>query len=66
MFICLQRGSAIGKSSFSEYIRLPECLSVTKEISSGTTETAGYNDIGLCNNSPIASYILWYQLIPHT
>jgi len=41
-------------------------MSVTKEISSGKTETPGYNDIGLGNTSPIASHILWYQLIPHT
>jgi hypothetical protein len=25
----------------------------------------GYNDIGLCDTSPIATDILWYQLIPH-
>jgi hypothetical protein len=25
----------------------------------------GYNDIGLCHTSFIASDILWYQLIPH-
>jgi hypothetical protein len=25
----------------------------------------GYNDIGLYDTSPIASDILWYQLIPH-
>jgi hypothetical protein len=24
----------------------------------------GYNDIGQCNTSSIASDILWYQLIP--
>ena len=24
----------------------------------------GYNDIGLCDTPPIASDILWYQLIP--
>jgi len=24
-----------------------------------------YNDRGLCDTSPIASDILWYQLIPH-
>jgi hypothetical protein len=24
----------------------------------------GYNDIGLCDTSSIASYILWYQLTP--
>jgi hypothetical protein len=24
-----------------------------------------YNDIGLCDTSPIASHILWYQLNPH-
>jgi hypothetical protein len=30
---------------------------------SHTVET-GYNDIGLYDTSPIASDILWYQLIP--
>ena len=25
----------------------------------------GYNDIGLCDTSSIAAYILWYQLIPY-
>jgi len=25
----------------------------------------GYNDIGLCDISYIASDILWYQIIPH-
>jgi len=25
----------------------------------------GYNDIGLCDTSIIASDVLWYQLIPH-
>jgi hypothetical protein len=29
------------------------------------TFESGYNDIGLCDTSPIASDILWYQLIPH-
>jgi len=24
-----------------------------------------YNDVGLCETSPMASDILWYQLIPH-
>jgi hypothetical protein len=28
------------------------------------TVEAGYNDIGLHDTSPIASDILWYQLIP--
>jgi hypothetical protein len=26
---------------------------------------SGYNDTGLYDTSPIASDILWYQLIPH-
>jgi hypothetical protein len=25
----------------------------------------GYNDIGLGDTSPIASDVLWYQIIPH-
>ena len=29
------------------------------------TVELGYNDIGLCDTSSIASDILWYQLIPH-
>jgi hypothetical protein len=29
------------------------------------TVEPGYNDIGLCDTSSIASDILWYQLIPH-
>jgi hypothetical protein len=29
------------------------------------TVEPGYNDIGLYDTSPIASDILWYQLIPH-
>jgi hypothetical protein len=29
------------------------------------TVKAGYNDVGLCDTSPIASDILWYELIPH-
>jgi hypothetical protein len=30
-----------------------------------TTVESGYNDIGLYDNSSIASAILWYHLIPH-
>jgi len=30
------------------------------------TVEPGYNDIALCGTSPIASHILWHQLIPHT
>jgi hypothetical protein len=35
--------------------------------SSGKENTVelGYNDIGLCDTSSIASDILWYQLTPH-
>jgi hypothetical protein len=29
------------------------------------TADPGYNDIGLCDTSSIASDILWYPLIPH-
>jgi hypothetical protein len=33
--------------------------------SAGNTVEAGYNDSDLYDTSPIASDILWYQLIPH-
>jgi hypothetical protein len=29
------------------------------------TVEIGYNDIGLGNTSPIASGMLWFQLMPH-
>jgi len=29
-----------------------------------TTRELGYNNIGLCDNSFITSYIIWYQIIP--
>jgi hypothetical protein len=29
------------------------------------TLESGYNDIGLCDTLPLASDILWYQLIPY-
>jgi hypothetical protein len=29
------------------------------------TVEPGYNDIGLCNTSPVTSDALWYQLIRH-
>jgi len=29
-----------------------------------STDEPGYNDIGLCNTSSIATDILWYQLVP--
>jgi len=29
------------------------------------TGDPGYNDMGACDTSSIASDILWYQLIPH-
>jgi hypothetical protein len=32
---------------------------------SQNTMEPGYNGIGLCDTSSIASDILWYQLIPH-
>jgi hypothetical protein len=30
------------------------------------TVEPGYNDIGLCDTSPITSGILWYQSIPRS
>jgi hypothetical protein len=29
-----------------------------------STDESGYNEIGLCDTSFIASDILWYQLVP--
>ena len=29
------------------------------------TVEPGYNDVGLCDTSPVVSDTLWYQLIPH-
>jgi len=29
------------------------------------TVELGYIDLDLCDTSSIASYILWYQLVPH-
>jgi len=34
-------------------------------IEKGNTVDPSYNDIGLCDNSSIASDILLYQLLPH-
>jgi hypothetical protein len=34
-------------------------------LDNASTVEPGYNDIGLCDISPIASDILWYQLIPY-
>jgi hypothetical protein len=31
---------------------------------SPNTVEPGYNDIGLCDTSPITSDVLWHQLIP--
>jgi hypothetical protein len=36
-----------------------------KSIIDGCTVEPGYKDIDLCDTTPIASDILWYQLIPH-
>jgi hypothetical protein len=35
------------------------------EKGEGNTVELGYNDVGLCYISHLASYVFWYQLIPH-
>jgi hypothetical protein len=44
---------------------LPDATQVTGLGEEQTTVKPGYNDIGLCDISSIASDILWYELIHH-
>ena len=44
------------------YVRTFFCRYVCKY---GNTVELGYNDIGLCDTSPVMSDILRYQLIPY-
>jgi len=41
------------------------CFVFETDLLSPYTVEPGYNDIALCDTSPITSDILWYQLIPH-
>ena len=38
--------------------------SICNTLLANTVEP-GYNDMGLCDTSSMASDIMWYQLIPH-
>jgi hypothetical protein len=42
-----------------------ECMAYTEVNNNLYRVDPAYNSIGLCDTSPIASYILWNQLIPH-
>jgi hypothetical protein len=51
--------SSVQPSRYADYTM--QCF---LEVIQNTVEP-GYNDIGLCDTSSIASDILWYQLIRH-
>jgi hypothetical protein len=56
-----------GRFEASECPYLQTQLLDTKDegVSTLNTGEPGYDDIGLCDTSSIASDIQWYQLIPH-
>ena len=52
---------------FNEFIRYEIPLEVVIKILNQVDNYAvepGYNDVGLCESSSVASDILWHQLIP--